>query len=53
VLLFLGLWLTLRIYYVIILIWNILLVYASCTGGFIVTFPYLHMLYPGLVHPLH
>jgi hypothetical protein len=30
-----------------------LFVYDSFTGGFIVTFPYIHILSPGLVHPLH
>jgi hypothetical protein len=30
-----------------------LLVYDSCSGSFIVTFPYIHIFYPGLVHSLH
>jgi hypothetical protein len=30
-----------------------LLVYCSCTGGFIVTFPYMLTVYPGLVHFLN
>jgi hypothetical protein len=30
-----------------------LLVYDSYARGFIVTFPYIHNLYPELVHPLH
>jgi hypothetical protein len=30
-----------------------LLVYDSYTGGFIVTFSYIHILYPELVHLLH
>jgi hypothetical protein len=30
-----------------------LLVYNSCTGGFVVTFPYMSTMYPNLVHPLH
>jgi hypothetical protein len=30
-----------------------LLVYDSYTGGFVVTFPYIHVLYPELAHPLH
>jgi hypothetical protein len=29
-----------------------LLLYSSCTGGFIVTFLYVYTMYPGLVHPL-
>jgi hypothetical protein len=31
----------------------ILLVYNSYVGGFIVTFLFIHMLYPELLHPLH
>jgi hypothetical protein len=30
-----------------------LLVYDSYIGGFIVTFSYIHVLYPKLVYPLH
>jgi hypothetical protein len=30
-----------------------LLLCNSCTSGFIVTFPYMHTMCPGLVHPLH
>jgi hypothetical protein len=30
-----------------------LLVYDSCTVGFLVPFPYMCALYPSLVHPLH
>jgi hypothetical protein len=30
-----------------------LLVYDNYTRGFIVTFPYIHLLYPKLFHPLH
>jgi hypothetical protein len=30
-----------------------LLIYDSYTGGFIVVFPYIHVLYPELVRPLH
>jgi hypothetical protein len=30
-----------------------LLVYNSCTGGFVVTFSYMCTMYPSLVHPLH
>jgi hypothetical protein len=30
---------------------NFWLVYDSCTGSFVVTFPCIHMLYPDLVHP--
>jgi hypothetical protein len=32
---------------------NILLIYNSCTGDFLETFPYIHILYSGLVHPFH
>jgi hypothetical protein len=32
---------------------NNLLVYDSYTGDFIETFPYIHVLYPELAHPLH
>jgi hypothetical protein len=30
-----------------------LFIYNICMGGFVVTFPYMHMIYPGLVYPLH
>jgi hypothetical protein len=30
-----------------------LLMYNSCTGGFIVTFSYMYTMHPSLVHPLH
>jgi hypothetical protein len=30
-----------------------LLVYDNYTGAFVVTFPYIHILYPGLVPPLN
>jgi hypothetical protein len=32
---------------------NIFIVYITCTGSFIMTFPYMCTMYPGLFHPLH
>jgi hypothetical protein len=30
---------------------NFVIVYDGYTGVFVVTFPYIHILYPGLIHP--
>jgi hypothetical protein len=41
------------IYYFSFILTTFLWVYNSCTWDIVMTFPYMHTMYPDLVHPLH